>query len=76
MATKTIDDIQPKAVMSPNEQGRWGSLPPDEQLVLGSVPHAVRYSFPLLSKLLILLGAEVPLRGAKILLFINNLASG
>jgi len=23
MATKTIDDIQPKAVMSPNEQGRW-----------------------------------------------------
>jgi len=32
MATKTIDDIQPKAVMSPNEQGRWGSLPPDEQL--------------------------------------------
>jgi len=42
MATKTIDDIQPKAVMSPTEQGRWGSLPPDEQLVLGSVPHAVR----------------------------------
>jgi hypothetical protein len=33
MATKTIDDIQPNAVMSPNEQGRWGSLPPDEQLV-------------------------------------------
>jgi hypothetical protein len=32
MATKTIDDIQPKAVMSPNEQDRWGSLPPDEQL--------------------------------------------
>ena len=32
MATKKIDDIQPKAVMSPTEQGRWGSLPPDEQL--------------------------------------------
>jgi hypothetical protein len=32
MATKTIDDIQTKAVMSPTEQGRWGSLPPDEQL--------------------------------------------
>jgi hypothetical protein len=25
MATKTIDDIQPKAVMSPTEQGRWGT---------------------------------------------------
>jgi hypothetical protein len=33
MATKTIDDIHPRAVMSPTEQGRWGSLPPDEQLV-------------------------------------------
>jgi hypothetical protein len=32
MATKTIDDMQPKAVMSSTEQGRWGSLPPDEQL--------------------------------------------
>ena len=32
MATKTIDDIQPKAVTSPTEQGRRGSLPPDEQL--------------------------------------------
>lgn len=32
IATKKIDDIQPKAVMSPTEQGRWGSLPPDEQL--------------------------------------------
>jgi len=32
MATKTIDDIQPKAVMSPAEQTRWDSLPPDEQL--------------------------------------------
>jgi hypothetical protein len=32
MATKIVDDIQPKAVMSPDEQARWDSLPPEEQL--------------------------------------------
>jgi hypothetical protein len=32
MATKTVDDIQPKAVMSPDEQARWDALPPEEQL--------------------------------------------
>jgi len=32
MATKTADDIQPKAVMSPDEQARWDALPPEEQL--------------------------------------------
>ena len=32
MTTKTADDIQPKAVMSPDEQARWDALPPDEQL--------------------------------------------
>jgi hypothetical protein len=32
MATKTADDIQPKAVMSPEEQARWDALPPEEQL--------------------------------------------
>jgi hypothetical protein len=32
MATKTADDIQPKAVMSPDEQTRWDALPPEEQL--------------------------------------------
>ena len=32
MNTKTIDDVQPKAVMTPDELGRWNRLPPDEQL--------------------------------------------
>jgi hypothetical protein len=32
MPTKTLDDIQPKAVMSPDEQARWDALPPEEQL--------------------------------------------
>ena len=32
MATKTADDIQPKAVMSPDEQARWDGLAPEEQL--------------------------------------------
>jgi hypothetical protein len=32
MATKTADDIQPKAMMNPEEQARWDALPPEEQL--------------------------------------------
>ena len=32
MATRTADDIQPKAVMSPDEQARWDALAPEEQL--------------------------------------------
>ena len=32
MATRTADDIQPKAVMSPDEQARWDTLAPEEQL--------------------------------------------
>lgn len=32
MSTTTIDDIQPKAVMSPDELERWNTLPADEQL--------------------------------------------
>ena len=32
MVTKTADDIQPKAVMSADEQARWDALPPEEQL--------------------------------------------
>lgn len=32
MHTKTADDIQPKAVMTPDEQARWNALPPAEQL--------------------------------------------
>jgi hypothetical protein len=32
MTTRTADDIQPKAVMSAEEQARWDALPPDEQL--------------------------------------------
>lgn len=32
MATKTADDIQPKAVMSADEQARWDALPAEEQL--------------------------------------------
>ena len=33
MKTQTIDDIRPKAVMSPEELARWKALPADEQLV-------------------------------------------
>jgi hypothetical protein len=33
MSTKTIDDVQPKAVMTPDELARWKMLPPDEQLM-------------------------------------------
>jgi hypothetical protein len=33
MTTKIVDDIQPKAVMSPDEQARWNNLPREEQLV-------------------------------------------
>lgn len=33
MTTKIADDIQPKAVMSPDEQARWDALPPEEQLM-------------------------------------------
>jgi hypothetical protein len=32
MGTKTIDDVQPKAVMTPEEVARWNELPADEQL--------------------------------------------
>ena len=32
MPTKTADDIQPKAVMSPDERARWDALPPEERL--------------------------------------------
>jgi hypothetical protein len=32
MNIKTADDIQPKAVMTPDEQARWNALPPAEQL--------------------------------------------
>jgi hypothetical protein len=32
MGTKTIDDVQPKAVMTPEELARWNKLPADEQL--------------------------------------------
>ncbi len=32
MSTKTQDDIQPKAVMSPDELERWNALAPVEQL--------------------------------------------
>lgn len=33
MTTNTLDDIQPKAVMSPDELARWDALPPEEQLM-------------------------------------------
>ncbi len=33
MDTKTLDDIQPQAVMSDDELERWNALPPEEQLV-------------------------------------------
>jgi hypothetical protein len=32
MNTKTLDDVQPKAVMTPEELSQWHELPPDEQL--------------------------------------------
>ncbi len=32
MSTSTLDDIQPAAVMSPEELERWNGLPPDQQL--------------------------------------------
>jgi len=32
MNTKTLDDVQPKAVMTLDELARWNELPPDEQL--------------------------------------------
>ena len=32
MSTNIIDDVQPKAVMSPEELERWNALPPEEQL--------------------------------------------
>ena len=32
MGIKTIDDVQPRAVMTPDEVARWNELPADEQL--------------------------------------------
>jgi hypothetical protein len=32
MSTNTINDVQPKAVMTPEEVARWNELPADEQL--------------------------------------------
>jgi hypothetical protein len=32
MSTNTIDDVQPKAVMTPDEVARWDELPAEEQL--------------------------------------------
>ncbi len=32
MTTSTLDDIQPKAVMTAAEEARWKALPPEEQL--------------------------------------------
>jgi hypothetical protein len=32
MSTKTLEDVQPKAVMAPDELARWNELPADEQL--------------------------------------------
>jgi hypothetical protein len=32
MSTKTMDDVQPKAVMTPDEVARWNELPADQQL--------------------------------------------
>ena len=29
---KTLDNVQPKAVMTPDELARWNQLPADEQL--------------------------------------------
>jgi hypothetical protein len=31
MSIKTIDDVQPKAVVTPEEVARWNQLPADEQ---------------------------------------------
>jgi hypothetical protein len=43
MSTKTIDDVQPKAVMTPAELVRWNALPPDEQLarLRAAIQHGV-----------------------------------
>jgi hypothetical protein len=43
MTTKTADDIQPKAVMSADEQARWDALPPEEQLarLRAAIQHGV-----------------------------------
>jgi hypothetical protein len=32
MSAKTIDDVQPKAVMTPEELARWNELSADDQL--------------------------------------------
>ena len=32
MSTKTMNDVQPKAVMTPDEVARWDELPAEEQL--------------------------------------------
>jgi hypothetical protein len=32
MSSKIVDDVQPNAVMTPDELARWNTLPPDEQL--------------------------------------------
>jgi hypothetical protein len=32
MGTETVDDVQPKAVMTADELARWNQLPVDEQL--------------------------------------------
>jgi hypothetical protein len=32
MSTKTLDNVQPKALMTPHELARWNQLPADEQL--------------------------------------------
>jgi hypothetical protein len=32
MTTKILDDIEPRAVMTKEEQARWAALPPEEQL--------------------------------------------
>ena len=32
MSIKTINDVQPKAVMTPEELARWDELPAEEQL--------------------------------------------
>lgn len=32
MSTETLANVQPKAVMTPDELARWNQLPADEQL--------------------------------------------
>jgi hypothetical protein len=32
MGNKVVDDVQPKAVMTPDELARWDQLPAEEQL--------------------------------------------